>query len=44
MKLTDQEKKEMLDIKYQETKENIKLKITEILTGIENINIDLTPK
>ena len=43
MKLTDQQKEEMLNIKYEETKENIKLKIVDILTCIENINIDLTP-
>ena len=39
----DKEKEKMLNIKYHETKENIKIKIAEILTGIENINIDLTP-
>ncbi|KLI18269.1 hypothetical protein [Brachyspira hyodysenteriae] len=39
----DKEKEKMLNIKYHETKENIKIKIAEILTGIKNINIDLTP-
>ena len=43
MQISNQEKEELLNRKYKETKENIKVKISSILTGIENINIEITP-
>ncbi|WP_242005022.1 hypothetical protein [Brachyspira pilosicoli] len=43
MQISNQEKEELLNRKYKETKENIKVKISNILTGIENINIEITP-
>ena len=43
MQISNQEKEKLLNRKYKETKENIEVKISNILTGIENINIEITP-